>query len=241
MRLSVDSGLVFRGVAEAERTLIFIEDSGWSADRYSRAGARHAHRCRPYIVELGVNLLTSCPSGGVLAHRERSRGSSRSGTAACSAPSPDIVPIRPASMRPTPSTAGAWPRRWAWILAAGAAASGRGRGQPHPLPEPGDRLAAVPALSWRPYRLVRVSRAPGASPDALSITELLKASRQGATPWVQDVRGVYEAAARSNALLCSSLLAFVGERRPRHADERTEMTGTTEQSVLSVVLTCAAS
>jgi hypothetical protein len=75
-------------------------------------------------------------------------------------------------------------------------------------------LAAVPDLSWEPYRLVRVSRAPGPSPDALSITELLKASRQAHTPWVQDVRGVYEAAARNNALLCSSLLAFVGDTPP---------------------------
>jgi tetratricopeptide (TPR) repeat protein len=37
-RLSVDSGLVFRGVTEVERALILVEDSGWSASRYSRAG-----------------------------------------------------------------------------------------------------------------------------------------------------------------------------------------------------------
>jgi hypothetical protein len=79
---------------------------------------------------------------------------------------------------------------------------------------PSTDLAAAPALTWEPYRLVRVSRLPSPSPDALSVVELLKASRQERSPWVQDVRGVYEAAARNNALLCGSLLAFLGDAPP---------------------------
>src|SRR5262245_7898246 len=65
LRLSVDSGLVFRGVTEVERALIFIEDSGWSSEHYSRPGPG-TPVMPPYIVELGVNLLGSCPAGGVL-------------------------------------------------------------------------------------------------------------------------------------------------------------------------------
>jgi hypothetical protein len=72
-------------------------------------------------------------------------------------------------------------------------------------------VAAAPSLAWEPYRLVRVSRSPAPSADALSIVELLKAAHQAPSPWVRDVRGVYDAAARHNALLCSSLLAFVGD------------------------------
>ena len=65
LRLEVDSGLVFRGVTEVERSLIVIEDSGWSAERYTRT--RPDIPVMPqYLVELGLNLLTSCPSGGVL-------------------------------------------------------------------------------------------------------------------------------------------------------------------------------
>jgi hypothetical protein len=74
--------------------------------------------------------------------------------------------------------------------------------------------AAVPALSWAPYRLVRVSRPPSAGPEAMSITELLKAARQSSSPWVMDVRGVYDRAAAHNLLLCSSLLLLYGDTPP---------------------------
>jgi hypothetical protein len=62
--------------------------------------------------------------------------------------------------------------------------------------------------------MVRVSRAAAPGPDALTIGELIKASRQIRSPWVQDVRGVYAAAARYNALLCTSLLLYFGDTPP---------------------------
>ncbi|MGH7526952.1 MAG: tetratricopeptide repeat protein, partial [Gemmatimonadales bacterium] len=65
MRLSVDSGLVFRGLAEVERALIFVEDSGWDAPRYARARP-NGPAMPPYLLELGAKLLSSCPAGGVL-------------------------------------------------------------------------------------------------------------------------------------------------------------------------------
>jgi hypothetical protein len=46
------------------------------------------------------------------------------------------------------------------------------------------------------------------------VAELLKASHQDRSPWVQDVRGVYEAAAGYNVLLCGSLLLFLGDAPP---------------------------
>ena len=39
IRLSVDSGLVFRGLTEVERALIFLEESGGDAARYARSHA----------------------------------------------------------------------------------------------------------------------------------------------------------------------------------------------------------
>jgi hypothetical protein len=79
---------------------------------------------------------------------------------------------------------------------------------------PSTDVAAAPALAWVPFRLVRLSRPPVPGPDALSVVELLKASRQDRSPWVRDVRGVYEAAARYNVLLCGSLLLFLGDAPP---------------------------
>jgi hypothetical protein len=79
---------------------------------------------------------------------------------------------------------------------------------------PGTDSAAVPALAWLPYRLVRVSRPPIPGPEAISVHELLKAIRQNPSPWVVDVRGVYDRAASHNLLLCSSLLLLYGDTPP---------------------------
>ena len=65
-----------------------------------------------------------------------------------------------------------------------------------------------------PFRLVRVSRPAPPDAGALTTTELLKAMLQGGSPWVDDVRGVYDNAARYNALLCSSLLTLFGDTPP---------------------------
>src|SRR6478672_113310 len=65
VRLSVDSGVVFRGVTDMDRALGMVEDSGWEAARTARQ-RRDAAPMPAYIVELGANLLTSCPAGGVL-------------------------------------------------------------------------------------------------------------------------------------------------------------------------------
>ena len=65
LRLSVDSGRVFRGVTEVERALDRSKTPAGTPTDDSRAG--RARRVMPaYIVELGANLLASCPAGGVL-------------------------------------------------------------------------------------------------------------------------------------------------------------------------------
>jgi hypothetical protein len=54
------------------------------------------------------------------------------------------------------------------------------------------------------------------APDGLVVTELLIAGKGTASPWAEETRAVYEAAGRRNALLCSSILAQLGDR-PRDA------------------------
>ncbi len=212
-RLSVDSGLVFRGVTEVERALILVEDSGWSASRYARAGT-DLPGMPGFIVELGSNLLTSCPAGGVLlTGGDLEALSVWSGSLDRS--SLDVLPLRPdlyatdslyrarmaAAMGVDPNLpiqralAAVAPRRTVCL-------------------SPGTDSAAIPALAWVPFRLVRVSRPAPPDAGALTTTELLKAMLQGGSPWVDDVRGVYDNAARYNALLCSSLLTLFGDTPP---------------------------
>ena len=213
VRLSVDSGVVLRGTTEVERALIAMEDSGYAAGRYSHAGPG-APAMPTYIVELGVNLLSSCPASGVLVTGSDLEAlsvwyggfeSARSG----------IIPLRPAlyatdslyRMRMA-AAMGVDPALPVQQALATAAAT-----RPLCL-TPGADTAAAPPIVWAPFRLVRVSAAITVGSGVFSITELLKAARSSDSPWVQDVRGVYAAAARQNALLCSSLLLLFGDAPP---------------------------
>jgi hypothetical protein len=213
VRLSVDSGVVFRGVADMDRALVMVEDSGWNPARVVRP-RRDAPEMPAYIVELGSNLLTSCPAGGVLLTGSELEAVSVWFGSLQRTPL-DILPIRP-DLYATDSL---------YRLRMAAA-----MGVDPTLPvqralaqvavnrticlSPTTDLAAAPALSWQPFRLVRVSRAASPGPDALTTAELIKASRQVRSPWVQDVESVYAAAARYNALLCSSLLLYFGDTPP---------------------------
>src|SRR5918997_6641489 len=47
VRLSTDSGAVFRGLAELERSIVFLEDSGWAAA--GRARSREVPAIPPFI------------------------------------------------------------------------------------------------------------------------------------------------------------------------------------------------
>jgi hypothetical protein len=213
LRLSVDSGVVFRGIVEVDRGLITLETLGWEAVR-SVEGRPEAPPMPPFIIELGTNLLTSCPAGGVLL-----TGSELEAVSVwyggLQQASMDVIPIRPDLY----TTDSLYRRRMAEAMGVDPALTVQ-RALTAVAPRrtlclsPGTDLAAAPSLVWIPFRLARVSRPVAAGVDALSITELLKASRQGTSPWVRDVRQVYDNAAQFNPLLCSSLLLFFGDTPP---------------------------
>ncbi len=213
IRLSVDSGLVFRGLAEVERTLIVVEDSGWQAGRYSRTTSGMPE-LPSYLVELGLNLIGSCPAGGVLlTGNDLETLSVWYGTVERSAH--DIIPIRPDLY----ATDSLYRRRMAEAIGVDPALPVQ-RALAMVAPQrpvclsPGTDNAAAPAIAWAPSRLVRVNQPPGQGAEALTFTELLKATRQNGSPWVLEVRGVYDRAAGHNALLCSSLLLLYGDTPP---------------------------
>jgi hypothetical protein len=213
IRLSVDSGQIFRGLTELERALIFTEDSAWSPTRYYQARGV-APEMPAYLMELGANLLTSCPAGGVLL----------TGTdletlsvwyGSIDRPSLNIVTFRPDLY----ATDSLYRRRVAEAMGVDPALPVQralevvGARRPLCL-SPGTDSAAAPALGWAPFRLARVSRPGLPSGEALTVHELLKATRQDGSPWVTDVRRVYDRAASHNLLLCSSLLLLYGDTPP---------------------------
>jgi hypothetical protein len=211
--LSVDSGVVYRGLAELERSVVVVEDSGWQVGGPARS--RPAGPELPaFILELGANLLSSCPSGGVLLV-----GSELEALSVwydnTDLRSREVIPISPDRY----ATDSVYRRRMAEAMGINPALAVR------PALEdvssrralcltPSADSAAAPSLSWTPFRLTRVSRSVAPHNDALSVTELLQATRQGSSIWVRDVRGVYDRAARFNTLLCGSLLPAFGDSPP---------------------------
>jgi hypothetical protein len=213
VRLSVDSGIVFRGLAELERSVVFVEDSGWGV-----AGLRRSRpdspELPPFILELGANLLSSCPAGGVLLV-----GNDLEALSVwydnLDLRTREILPIRPDRY----ATDSVYRRRMAEAMGIDPGLPVRSAledvASRRPLClTPSADSAAAPLLRWTPFRLSRVSRTVEPGPDALSVTELLEATRQGSSVWVRDVRGVYDSAARFNALLCSSFLPVFGDAPP---------------------------
>jgi hypothetical protein len=167
-----------------------------------------------FILELGANLLSSCPVGGVLLVgsdlealsvwyddaqlRSRKILTLRSDRYAMDS----MYRLRMAEAMGTD------PR----LAIRNALASVAAR-RPLCLSPTADS-AAAPPVKWTSYRLARVSRPVAPGPEALSMTELLTNMRQGESVWVRDVRRIYENAARHNALLCSSLLLVFGDAPP---------------------------
>jgi hypothetical protein len=210
IRLSVDSGIVFRGLAELERSVVSLEDSGWNAAGLGRIRP-NTPEMPGFILELGANLLSSCPAGGVLLV-----GSDLEALSVwydnLDLRTREILPIRPDRY----ATDSIYRRRM-------AEAMGIDPGLPvrNALRDVASRRtlclsptadsAAAPPLEWTPFRLSRVSRPSAPGPEALSVTELLEATREGSSVWVQDVRLVYDRAAHFNKLLCGSFLPVFGD------------------------------
>jgi hypothetical protein len=213
IRLSVDSGVIFRGIVEVERALVVVEQIGWTAAR-TAVGREQAPQMPPFVLELGENLLASCPAGGVLLTGNDLEALSV-WYGSMERPSLDILPIRPDLY----ATDSLYRLRMAQAMGVDPGLPvQRALGDVAPRRplclSPGTDSAAVPALAWLPYRLVRVSRSATPGPEAMSVNELLKAVRQNPSPWVVDVRGVYDRAATHNLLLCSSLLLLFGDTPP---------------------------
>ncbi|MBA3444198.1 MAG: tetratricopeptide repeat protein [Gemmatimonadales bacterium] len=213
VRLAVDSGMVFRGLAELERSVVFLEDSGWAAGGHRRT--RSGDPPMPtFIMELGANLLSSCPVGGVLLV-----GSDLEALSVwydnIDLRSRKILPLRPDRY----ATDSMYRRRMAEAMETDPglpirhALAGVAVRRPLCLSPTAD-TAAAPTATWTSSRLARVSRPVDPGPEALSFTELLAAVRQGESVWVGEVRRVYDDAARYNLLLCSSFLPIFGDAPP---------------------------
>src|SRR5512132_678728 len=170
--LLVDSAPVFRTVAEMERALLFVEDSGWEAarERRPRSGAEPLPG---YIVELGVNILNSCPAQGVLLTGGQLETVAVWYASLDGGYRKDVLPLRPDLY----STDSVYRRRMATELGVDPALAVRPAltvtAVRRPIcVGPTADTAAAPIGTLTEIRLVRVFGRVAPSPDVLSLKEL---------------------------------------------------------------------
>lgn len=213
LRLLVDSAIVFRWMVEMDRARVFVESFGWDAAR-ERRPREPAPEMPRYILELGANLLYSCPENGVLLTGSDLETVSVWYASLETGRRHDVLPLDPRIY----TTDSLYRAQIATSLgvdpmlpvrqAVAAVASRR----PICLTPMAD-TAAVPFSGLVPVRLVRVHAEISApTADVLSVTDLLRTERVGGTVWTVDIRRIYAAAAQHNALLCSGLLSPLGDR-----------------------------
>lgn len=209
-RLLVDSAAVFRTVVEMERALLFVEDSGWEAARERRPRG-DAPPLPTYIVELGANILSSCPAQGVLLTGSQLETVAVWYASLDAGYRKDVLPLRPDLY----STDSVYRRRMAHELGVDPSLPVRPAltvvAVRRPIcVGPTADSAAAPAGAATAVRMVRVVGAVPPSSDVLTVGELLKAARQGGTLWTREVMSVYSAAARYNPRLCGGILLPLG-------------------------------
>jgi hypothetical protein len=211
--LLTDSGGVFRVVVAIERATLRIEKSGWDSMTTRKLPADEVP-LPPVLVELGQNLLASCPRNGVLVTGSLTEtvavwGIRLQGERA------DLLLLRPDMYQ--------WDPRYRGRMAAAlgtdsiadlpAALAATARIHPVCLAPAVDSITGS-GLDWHANRLV-LTTAPAATGFVPPLT-VFRFARTGLTGsvWTASARDVYDLAARRNHALCSTLFATTDALTP---------------------------
>lgn len=212
IRLSEDSGSVLRGYAEAGRDLLLTEQVGWDRVRASR-GPVTLQLPAP-VVELGLNLVASCPSDGVILTGDPLETLAVWYAEVALGRRTDLLPIEPSLY----ATDGRYRAQMSRALGVDSnVAVQRALGlvsarRPVCLAPLADAAAMPPGVQTA-VRLVLVT-GPAAPPADLHLafSDFLAAERVGRSVWVPEILRIYQVAALTNPLLCQSLFAQMGDK-----------------------------
>jgi tetratricopeptide (TPR) repeat protein len=211
IRLGYDTARVERAIVEMDRAITPMESGGWLVP--PGRGALEVPPLPAFVLELGRNLVRSCPVRGVLV-----TGSDLEAVAAWYAVvvedrRQDVLLIRPELY----TSDAAYRAQAAKHLEADSAQtlrtalqSSAGRRPLCLSPLASDSLApqAAGPVPWR-LILLAPSILPGMPADPLAFLDLMAARRGGGQAWSAAVLDVYRVAARRNALLCAGQLSVL--------------------------------
>jgi len=212
VRLRGDSGVILRQMLEVERALDVVEQQGYPALQRWRVPA-DVPQLPGFIVEMGANLLSSCPAGGVMATGSDLETVAVFSVVATAGQAGSVVIVVPAYY----ATDARYRHRIATALGTDSSSSVQqalatvSARRPVCLTPQVDRaLLQLPGL--RPMRFVQVA-GPGltSSERVVTVTDLVRADRQGTSAWLREVHDIYAAAAGFNPRLCNGPLALLGD------------------------------
>ncbi|MFZ5623548.1 MAG: hypothetical protein ACOY71_03845 [Gemmatimonadota bacterium] len=211
----IDSAMVFRTLVELERALVAVEESGWDGARARELWSAEA-QVPAFVVELGVNLLNSCPEQGVLVTGQPTEGLAVWSAVLAGRHRTDVLPVDAARYGGDPRYRARMSEAMEVDAAEPLAVALQRVVMRRPVClSPGADPALAPRGETVTFRLAQVIGPQDLSPTGpLSITEFVKAEQRGGTIWTHEVRETYLAAARRNTLLCTGLLAYTGDRPP---------------------------
>jgi hypothetical protein len=212
LRLPSDSSRFLRALVEVDRLALLVETAGW--DR--APGLMGSDDALPpgHLLEVGGNLVNSCPIGGVMVVGTDLEAAGILGVLTLRHDRGDLLFLLPTlyiqdsiyrtRMASTLEVDAATPVREALARTASR--------RPVCL-TPGTDSSMTPAITLRPVRLVRVGGpATEDAPAPLSIIELTMAWRTQPSGVAREVTDLYVQAARYNQQLCTSLLLPLGAR-----------------------------
>ena len=210
IRLGFDTARVVRGMVEMDRAISPIEEAGWIVPQ--GRGALDVPALPPFVLELGRNLVRSCPAHAIIVTGSDLEAVAAWYTVVVGDRRQDLLLVRPDLYAVDRS----YRSRVAKMLESDTAqplsvalTSASAHRALCLTPGADDSLAGTATLT--PWRLVRVASntAPDRLAEALTVSDLLTVEHDGGATWVGAVLDVYRAAARRNPALCAGTLAAV--------------------------------
>lgn len=210
--LQIDSGRVYRGAVEMERGILTMEQGGWA----TVVASRRANPSTPlpgFVVELGANLVGSCPAGAVLIPGNQLESLATWVVLAEMGVRGDVFPLLPEMF----SDDSLYRRQ---VMAQLRLAESQS--QPPILASAAKRhtLCLTPfadsslagPVDWQVARLALVnSPSPAGTDDVLTITQLQRSNQQRPNAWTEAVTTIYLRAATRNIRLCGGLLSYLDD------------------------------
>lgn len=216
LRLPTDSSQLLRAQVEVERAALVAEAEGWPA--VQRTGIGRASPAPLFVLELGRNLLNSCPLGGVLVTASDLETIGVWTVALSGRERGDLVLLLPARYREDSVYRASMAAALAIqpVLPLADALTLIASRRPVCL-TPATAEADLPRAELVPLKLLRV--AGPAAPEftaPLTVIDLAATVLARPTALSREAVAEYQGAARYNPLLCVSLLVPLGAR-PRDA------------------------